>query len=203
MARRPRPGVKVTHKAVAHPVGKPTPEHAAQREAMAEGGDQSMTTMPIDVALLRGRLSREQHAAAKQYRFLWNAAGCRTPHATAVDLDPVRGGSIVLNSEAEQRIHDEFTGARAAVRNRCKGGCLEVMESMVIYEHWPSWCWASNKAPLMASQQKAMEIARSAFDALEGYFSTLYGRSNGKARHTIMDSGQYMQPKPEKQAIPD
>lgn len=187
MPRRPRPGVLMTHKAVPHPVGTPTPEHAAQREALAQGGDPAMTTSPIDVALLRGRLSREQHAAAKQYRFLWNKAGCRTPHATAVDLD----------ADAEQRVYDEFIGARNAIRKRCSPGSLEVIESMVVYEHWPSWCWASNKAPLSGLQLRAMDVAHAALNALDGYFSALYGRSTAKGakvRHTIMDAGAYTDP---------
>lgn len=192
MARRPRPGVKVAHKAVAHPVGKPTPEHAAQRAALAEGGDPAMTTIPIDVALLRGRLTREQHSAAKQYRFLWNADGCRAPHPSAVDLDAARGGSWEPNPEAEQRIHDEFVGARKAVRKACGPGSLELMEAMVILDYWPSWCWASKAATLTALQLRHMHVATKAFDALEGYFSALYGRSNGKVRHTIMDSGAYV-----------
>lgn len=194
MARRPRPGVTVTHKPVPRPTGQPTPEHAAQRAAMAEGGDAAMTTIPIDVALLRGRLSREQHAAAKQYRFLWNASGCRSPHASAVDLDAGRSGTWSPDPEAEQRIHDEFVGARNAVRRQCGHGCLEVIESMVILDHWPSWCWASNKAPLSVSQIKAMDVARKALDSLDAYFSALYGRSSGKVRHTIMDASEYAQP---------
>lgn len=194
MPRRPRPGVIVAHKTIPHPVGTPTPEHAQQREALAQGGDPAMTTTPMDVAMLRGRLTREQHAAAKQYRFLWNKAGCRTPHATAVDLDADRGVSLYLDAEAEQRVYDEFIGARNAIRKRCAPGSLEIIESMVVYEHWPSWCWASNKAPLTDLQLRAMEIAHAALNALDGYFSTLYGRSTGKVRHTIMDAGAYVDP---------
>ena len=194
MPRRARPGVTVTHKPATRPVGQPTPEHAAQRAAMAEGGDPALTTIPIDVALLRGRITREQHAAAKQYRFLWNADGCRSPHATAVDLDADRGDSWEPNPEAEQRIHDEFVGARQAVRKRCGPGSLEIMENMVILDHWPSWCWASNKAPLSGSQVRAMELACKSFDALDAYFSALYGRNTGKVRHTITSASDYTQP---------
>lgn len=196
MARRPRPGAIVAHKPIPHPVGAPTPEHAAQRDALAQGGDPAMTTTPIDVALLRGRLTREQHAAAKQYRFLWNAAGCRTPHASAIDLDAGRGGALHLDLEAEQRVYDEFTGAREAIRKRCAAGSLQVVEALVIYENWPSWCWASNKLPLTSFQLRAMQVAATALNALDSYFSALYGRNTRKVRHTIMDASIYTGPSP-------
>jgi hypothetical protein len=184
IAMRPLPGRTGTGKAPA--VAKqsssgPTPERLAQREAMAEGGDASLTTTPLDVALLRGRVSRAQHAAGRQYAFLWHATGHRIPRVGAVDLDPdhihTDGMGISLSDRTTERLQTEFAVARDAVKQTCGAGGLAVLEDLVIYEKWPSWAWTSKEARLSALQAGAMSVATNALTALSGLLA-------GSQRHS-------------------
>jgi hypothetical protein len=182
----------------------PTPERLAQREALAEGGDPALTTTPLDVALLRGRISRGQHAAGRQYAFLWHASGHRTPRANAAELDRedrdpgTRMAS--LPDGAQERIAAEFRDAREAVLRLCGLGGVAVLENLVIYEQWPSWAWASNKAALMASQVSARSVAVGALTALTGHLAALQGYSRARGWQEpdadIMATAEQPEPEP-------
>jgi hypothetical protein len=189
IATRPLPGRTGTGKAPAtakQSSGGPTPERLAQRQAMAEGGDAALTTTPLDVALLRGRISMAQHAAGRQYAFLWHASGHQTPRSSAIDLDRERslpGLSVADMSETTaERIRLEFEASRETVRRAVGPGGVAVLEDLVIYEKWPSWAWTSKNVALSASQVSARDCAAKALTALSGLLAGSQRPSSAKVR---------------------
>jgi hypothetical protein len=113
-------------------VDRGTPELAAKRAALS--GDPTLSTCPLDLALSKGVIAPETHAAAGYF------AACRalvygSPHPKALDLLRVSGAITIPNaSEAEGRYRDACERLR-----RCGPGVLDAVETFVVHERFPLW----------------------------------------------------------------
>ena len=124
-----------------------TPELAAKRRAAAS--DPTLSTCPLDLALSKGVIDRDQHTAAGYF------AACRalvygSPHTKALDLLRISGAATIPNSsEAE-------TKYRAACEDlRARGPyVLEKVENFVVHEKFPLWLMANTPA---RSRDRVME----------------------------------------------
>jgi hypothetical protein len=109
-----------------------TPELMAKRLAMAS--DPTLSTCPLDLALSKGFIDRDQHTAAGYY------AACRalvfgSPHPKALDLLRTSGADTIPNaSQAETKYRNACEDLRA------RGpGVLDAMENFVVHERFPVW----------------------------------------------------------------
>jgi hypothetical protein len=109
-----------------------TPELVAKRQSLA--ADPALSTCPLDVALSKGMIDRDQHAAASYF------AACRalvfgSPHVKATDLLRVSGGIAMSHaSTAEIKYRVACDGLR-----RRGPLVLEDVENFVVHEHMPQW----------------------------------------------------------------
>ncbi|TAK98951.1 MAG: hypothetical protein EPO08_17765 [Rhodospirillaceae bacterium] len=133
-----------------------TPELMAKRFAMAS--DPTLSTCPLDLALSKGIIDRDQHTAAGYY------AACRalvfgSPHPKALDLLRTSGADRIPNaSEAEAK----YRNACADLRMRGPG-VLEGIEDFVVHERFPIWL-------LRGTPSRARDRVMEGFAVLMGWY---------------------------------
>lgn len=116
-----------------------TPELVAKRAAVAS--DPALSTCPLDLALSKGVIDRDQHSAAGYF------AACRalvygSPHTKALDLLRVSGTVTIPNSseaETKYRLACDDLRARGPY-------VLEKVENFVVHEKFPLWLIANTPA---------------------------------------------------------
>jgi hypothetical protein len=134
-----------------------TPELAAKRASLS--ADQTLSTCPLDLALAKGVIDQETHAACGYF------AACRalvygSPHPRALDLLRVSGSNLIPNaSEAEARYRDACGALSARGRS-----ILDAAENFIVHERFPRWLLASD-------QTRASERALEAFAVLVDWYS--------------------------------
>jgi len=141
-----------------------TPELMAKRLAMA--ADPTLSTCPLDLALSKGFIDRDQHTAAGYY------AACRalvfgSPHPKALNLLRTSGADTIPNaSEAE-----------AKYRNACEDlrvrgpGVLDGIENFVVHERFPDWL-------VCGTPSRARDRVMEGFAVLMGWYR---GRRRNRA----------------------
>lgn len=155
------------------------------------GGDPAQTSNPLDVALLRRHISREQHAAGKQFGYLWRHGGGRRAHVSAQEIDrDRRGGSPdAEETQREKRLRKEFNSARNIVVARHGTYGLAVLMDIAIFDRWYWWVMTPKDkiSALPDTQRPPMRKALDVLSCLAKHFS---GGRGEKVRHTIRDEAE-------------
>jgi hypothetical protein len=138
-----------------------TREGEAKRRYLVNGSDSlTLASTPIDVALARGYVSREQHSAAIWLRIM-RARLFGRPGARTIDLEGLFGGQTLSDKQLE---HYERLYVKA-MRRLTEDEQLEAVDiAMDVYPRWLR-CVIQGR-PISREDEQAKEILLSALDKL-------------------------------------
>jgi hypothetical protein len=167
MARKRKSGQRTksgrlsrAHKGVARDFG--TRESEAKRCYLVNGSDNlTLASTPIDVALARGHVTREQHTAAVWLRIM-RARVFGRPGARTIDLEGLSSGRTISDKQLE---HYE----RLYVKTMRRLTEEEQLEAIAIgMDTYPRWLrCVIQGAPIACEDARAKEVLLSALDKLK------------------------------------